>query len=523
MTDTDTKTPKTPTNIKSFKVYCLPLSKSKQKRLLEMVTEYQKIYNFAAKYQPSLPEKYRERTNPSELYTKWIKSKVLERTVLGGLEAFNAIKDACSNYKASGNVSLMNIPNIVKFENGRYTILKVRDHYGILLGTRKKGLYLPLRTGKWKELINHLNDIIRTDKNPGAITYNFRDNSVSIPIKTKSEKFKKVKEIKTIIGVNLGVNYTAVFTAISVKDMDEIKKISSQLHEKGQKYISLKDVPVKILKVKILSGFETKAKMKRLKLLENKRRRLRKKVGHKRTNLRNSSNHKVSSELVKFASRFENPLVIFEKDLASLVNKKGSFAIWSPADVKLKTEYKLKSKGIWTFDIYTAHTATLCNNCGAIGIRDKHNRSNFYCPECGLGSGSTPEGIVGQYNASVNSSINIALRGLYVLTRPSQAENSYGHRDGNVEEPNARPDDNAQEVRTPDIREALDGKSITGIASNASCKDRPPVCVRSHSTSVLNETNLSRNSRGRNSLQVTEQPTARVSRVNRKGGLRPRK
>lgn len=232
--------------------------------------------------------------------------------------------------------------------------------------------------------------------------------------------------------MDLGVNNTAVFTAISVNDPKNIHEICSELYENGHKNIHLTDIPSKILKVKVMSGFLTKNKKKQLRNVENKRRKLGKEVGNKRFNLTDHTNHKVSSEIVKFASQFKNPIVIFEKNLTNMKN-----AFWSPADVKTKTEYKLKSKGIWTFDVYAAYTSMLCHKCGSMGIRDKDNISNFYCPSCGLGRGSTPHESIGQYNADVNASINIALRGLYVLTRKGD-----GCRDGIVVEPNVLPNDN---------------------------------------------------------------------------------
>ena len=55
----------------------------------------------------------------------------------------------------------------------------------------------------------------------GAITYNFKENTVSIPYRFGSErKMVKKDKIKTIIGIDLGVNNQATLSAIQI-DCDE--------------------------------------------------------------------------------------------------------------------------------------------------------------------------------------------------------------------------------------------------------------------------------------------------------------
>ena len=52
-------------NVTAFKIFCLPLSISKQEKLKLMINEYAEFYNYSAKMQPSLPDKYRD--NPKKI------------------------------------------------------------------------------------------------------------------------------------------------------------------------------------------------------------------------------------------------------------------------------------------------------------------------------------------------------------------------------------------------------------------------------------------------------------------------
>lgn len=187
-------------NVLSYKAYCLPLSKSKLDKLKLMCEEYTNIYNYVARFLPSLPKQYYENTNPSKMYTKYIKSKEIEYNLIGSREAFNAIKDACTMYKSAvsngrkGVISSLK-PNYIKFDKSRYIIIKIGDKYGVAIGNRLKGKYeifIPIEVGTYSELIEHLNNIIESTVNPGVIVYNLLDNSISIPRKEgQLSKFKK--------------------------------------------------------------------------------------------------------------------------------------------------------------------------------------------------------------------------------------------------------------------------------------------------------------------------------------------
>lgn len=478
----------------SFKVQCVELTQKKKDTIFPYIEEYSRIYNIVGGLLPSLPEKYLTESNPSKLYTKWVKKgskELLKSNILTSSMIQSAMSDAISNFKTSGVINQIKEPNIIKFVNSDYKIIKIipsnservtEKRYALII--KPLNMIIPLITGKEKwGVIEHLEkgivmqeakkirnkelvekrkikssvDNKRENKikaGLGVIVYNLRDHTVSIPNEILCPKIPKrtvINDIKTIVGVDLGINNVAVMCAINVS------KIPKELFKDLNKNLSLKDLPgVKVLKFKYVDGFANNHKMKQLKKIESKRRYLRKEVGHRRENLKEFTNHRVSHIIADFSAQFPNPIVIFERGLANLRTK---YMTWSPADVRSKSEYKLAKQGIKAFDIFPAYTSQICHRCGVIGIRE-NGTVHFQCPSCKLGVGSNPTNTIGQYNADGNASVNIALRGLYVLTRPPKERETVEHIDGSVAEPNTNPNENTQETIPQVISEVFDGKSV---------------------------------------------------------------
>ena len=416
-------------NTKAFKLKCLPLTQVKRATLWELCVEYAGIYNYASKFLPSLPEWYWKNANPSPLYTKWMKSGEITRKNIGSLEAFNALKDSATNYKsaiANNKKSRKGLkiqemkPNVIKFENSRYQIMnRENGEYGIIIG-KTDPLYIPLVLGDFEEARWHLDSAIECGKNPGVIIYNFRDNTISIPMSFEGEKkFLKKTELETFIGVDVGMKNTMVLSAIQIEH----------------------DEPV-VKKIEIVSANELNGRLQRTKNKNNRLKSNRKPISNVIKNIQDTTSHQMSRKIVNFALEFDNPVVFFE-DLKSMKKnrlrvksggKEGKYqrrmiAAWNYAELITKTNYKLKAEGIWTMEINPYLTSQKCSNCGTIGIR---TGSTFHCEACGFGCGSTPQGTIGQYNADVNASINIALSGLFVL---------YGRKGGRVALPIGLPDE----------------------------------------------------------------------------------
>ncbi len=460
---------------KSFKVYCLPLTKLKTDKLKSMVEIYAKIYNHASKFMPSLPEKYLK-GNPSELYTKWIKSGIIDYKPIQSGDAMNALVDSVANWKATGHISEMEEPNIIKLSSPRYKIVKDNDnHYGIIIKSEK--IYFPLITGNHEKdmrrpekrqwnLIEHLETAIaiqngttelkdrrgRVKKGVGAITYNLKDNSVSIPISSNdASKFKKKEEILTFIGIDRNVrpqNYVSVaalqltksLTKQNIKDLDEAlksQKISRNL-------LTALGIEHKV-SIKLFGKLKTASQMKHIKKISKLRQISQKEVGNRVQNIQDTISDQISRKIVNFTKQFPNPVVVFEnlqnmekgkrktgksggKPLRKMLNS------WNYGEVKSKTEYKLKENGLWIMEVNPQYTSQRCNKCGAIGVRSQVDNT-FMCSACGYGVGSSPTGTIGQMHADINASVNIALRGFFDL---------YGRTIQNVERKEIVCDSNAE-------------------------------------------------------------------------------
>ena len=455
---------------KSFKIHCLPLTTVKKNILQLWVQEYADIYNYSAKFIPSLPIKYIDEPNPSLLYTKWITSKLLVRNFIPSQSAGQAITDARANFKTNKIINVINMPNIIKFGNNGYIFTKKNNTYGIVLKGIKSKIFIPLQIGDLQtELRLKLDTASETKKDVGIILYNLRDNSISIPHKTKSShKFLKKNKLETIIGVDRGINNHVVLSAIDKKSK-------------------------KVLGIKIISGLESKDKMRHLKKIVAKRQESGKDVNNRIQNIQTTNAHRISHAIVEFALKYPAPIVIFE-DLNSMKKQrlrqknggkasKGlrkTVASWNYADVKTKTDYKLAEQGLYSFEVKAWLTSQLCHRCGAIGIREG---IGFKCPSCGLGVGSNPTSTIGQYNADVNASINIALRGLHVL---------YGRVKDTVVVSNGQPHET---ISNPIPMEMTDSRRYDNESNR------------------LNETTASEDA-NRSSSTVSDQPMANVSQAN---------
>ncbi len=451
--------------VKAFKIHCKSLTIKKRKLLFNMCDEYAKVYNFASKFIPSMNgSKHLSHSNPSSLYTKWIKSGKISRQYIQSLDAFNAIKDAVTNFKVHGNMSVMTHGNIIKFEKNRYKVIKLNEHYGIQIGTRKNGIYLPIIIGKFDNLINLINDITKSHENPGQLLYNYKDNTISITYNIDEKfipKYKKDEEIDTIIGVDLGSNNLAAIASISF-DKNEIKSKIIELKKLGRKNISRNDVNIKINEIKVISGLNNQFRIKQLKKLERHRRRLRIKVGHKRKNIQSYNEHYISAKVIEIAKKHPCSMISLERNLTNVRTK---YSLWNPGGIREKLRYKLENIGIRSKDINSYGTSKRCNKCGTYGIREK-GTIYFSCPSCGLG-GSIPSSTIGQYNADVNAAINIALMGLFSL---------YGKKEGSVaNRPQIHPNEHTRETEPKVKNEVCDGTVKT-----ASCKDMVPESNQLH-------------------------------------------
>lgn len=443
-------------NTKAFKIKCLPLTQSKRATLWELCVEYAETYNHVSRFLPSLPEWY-WKGKTGYLYKKYVTKKKgksslkIETKVLKSSEKLYAIQDAASNYKsaiANNNKSRKGLkiqemkPNVIKFDKKRYEIVKRKNNeYGIVING--ENIFIPLVLGDFEEARWHLDSAIECGNNPGAITYNYRDNTISIPMSFESEKkFLKKTELTTFIGVDLGVNNTATLCAIQFESNEPVVK-----------------------GIEVFSGTNHQHRLKHIQKKNDALKSSRKPITNVIRNIQDTTSHQLSKRIVDFTLQFDNPVVFFE-DLSSIKKKQrrvksggmeGKYRrkmiwSWNYAELITKTTYKLKAEGLWTMDINPTFTSQKCSKCGTIGIR---TGSTFHCERCGFGCGSTPQGTIGEMNADVNASINIALTGLFVL---------YGRKGGRVALPNGQPDENVVNP-IPTEMTGIDGTTIVEAVS----------------------------------------------------------
>ena len=116
--------------------------------------------------------------------------------------------------------------------------------------------------------------------------------------------------------------------------------------------------------------------------------------------------HTVTSEVVAYADRFENPVVVLEDlthirenmDYGAFMNRR--LHGWGFAQMHAQIRYKSAEKGIRVETVNPAYTSKTCHCCGEQGYRPK--QATFKC--------TNSECWVSEYQADVNAALNIADR-----------------------------------------------------------------------------------------------------------------
>jgi len=183
---------------------------------------------------------------------------------------------------------------------------------------------------------------------------------------------KKVElptQFETIVGVDIGLNYIAVCSALS-KD----GRFSNPVFFKGGEWKHLCD-----RKRKITRSEEFKHVTRR----------------------QHEILHTVAKRIVEYAKQLPKPIIVMEKlghfDNNSW-NKRFNFLLgnWARRKLQSMIEYKAKWEGIPVAYVNPAYTSLTCHYCGAKGVREG---LVFRCSSCGR-----------TYNSDANAAMNIAKR-----------------------------------------------------------------------------------------------------------------
>jgi IS605 OrfB family transposase len=182
---------------------------------------------------------------------------------------------------------------------------------------------------------------------------------------------------ETIIGVDIGLNYIAVCSALS-KD----GKFSNPIFFKGGEWKHLCD----------------------------RKRRITRADEYKHiTRKQHEILHIVSKRIVEHAKQYPKPIIVLEK-LGNFNNnswnRRWNFLLgnWARRKLQFMIEYKAKWEGIPVAYINPAYTSLYCHYCGSKGVR---KGLVFKCPNCGR-----------TYNADANASMNVAKRFRQLLHEP---------------------------------------------------------------------------------------------------------
>jgi len=196
------------------------------------------------------------------------------------------------------------------------------------------------------------------------------------------------EECETIVGVDVGINYLAVCSALLPDG-----RFTSPLFFHGGKWRWLCD---------------------------RKRKVARSEEFERLTRKQDELLHVVSKRIVEYAKQFSKPIIVLErlsKFRNNSWNKRWNFLLgnWPRRKLQRFIEYKASWEGIPVVRINPAHTSVICHYCGARGKRDG---LTFKCTGCGR-----------QYNADSNASMNLARRFRQLLDEPKAV---IGERSGGV-------------------------------------------------------------------------------------------
>jgi putative transposase len=195
-----------------------------------------------------------------------------------------------------------------------------------------------------------------------------KEGNFFLNVVVEKEVKLSLEECKTIIGVDIGINYLAVCSAF------DGKKFGNPLFFKGGEW-------------KHLCRRQKKSSPEKWKHL---------------TNRKNEILHTVAKRIVEYAKRFEKPCIVMENlrrmRSGKTYNKWNNFLLsfWARRKLQKLIEYKAKWEGIPVVYVNSAYTSVICHRCG---LKGKREGSVFKCLNCGK-----------EYDSDANASMNVAKR-----------------------------------------------------------------------------------------------------------------
>lgn len=244
---------------------------------------------------------------------------------------------------------------------------------------------------KTMSLRSKIKDIFEGKVVIGDSSIMIKDKDIILNLALNTKKEVKELDENIVVGVDLGIAVPA-FVSLNIKGKEYIRK--------------------PIGNGKRLQGLRTQIKEQRKRLGidiafnnggHGRKKKLKPYIRYKarEKNFAKTYQHKVSSEIVKFALKNKAKYINIE-DLSDNNFEDKLLSIWGYYQLQQFITYKAEKVGIIVRKINPNFTSQVCSSCGNWDINNRINQAEFKCQYCG-----------NEINADRNASINIARSTLF--------------------------------------------------------------------------------------------------------------
>ena len=281
------------------------------------------------------------------------------------------------------------------------------------------------------------------DQQPSKVSITVRRRQVSIRLTYQTDPYPKptpIQKLRNPRGIDLGVAITAMtsggiaYTSPNENILNQGIKLAqrklarkrhaairlglaasrARLDANNHQMVSAKGRPQHEI---VWLGPETSAYRKAHQKLQD--------LYEQRSSLRNDFRHRVTSAVVRNATREQADLLVAEDLQIANMTKSARGTVSQPGrnvraksglnrsilqqgwgDFKTKLNYKAEKAGIRHVEINPRGTSQTCNQCGIRDPKSRVSQSEFQCTSCGFST-----------NADLNAAINIGDQGLYYLQK----------------------------------------------------------------------------------------------------------
>ena len=355
----------------TLRIKLRPLTRRKEKMLIEAMNEFKDCVNEWLKAIDELGEKPNRRNLHSFAYQR-IKDKFnLHSNVIQ--DAMNLAIEIWRSWSKNGGEKPTFDSDCIYFKGVDIKI----ENDGLVIPLRsRERIYLPLYVRKYhRKYLQYKHGRVVVTRKDGEF---YACISVHVPEK---EPFKP----QGFLGVDFG--YYNIVVVADEKGTEVMRVQGDELIQRKEHYEKLR-------------ARRQQRLMKKFGIRD-------KDLGHKDRNYVNDLNHKIARELIQIAKRMRKAIVIerlkgLKRDNMQNRGRRIRKILhrWSYHDLIQKIKYKAKLEGVPVIEISPRNTSKTCSRCGYVYKQFKNQRL-FHCPKCGL-----------VIDRDLNASINIARKGM---------------------------------------------------------------------------------------------------------------